>query len=140
MSMQERGGATMHDAFSDHACKVIARMAKEVACEAFSVSHSALHNQQRGDNRLALARQTAMYLAHVVGQLTLNEVATLFRRDRSTVSHACMNIEDRRDSPVFDVQVEYMEKRLRARINMFRQQSAAKAPPIPEKKSISSLG
>ena len=57
-----------------------------------------------------------MYLAHVVGQLTLNEVSEHFRRDRSTVSHACINVEDSRDSPVFEMQLDYMEHRLRERI------------------------
>lgn len=128
-----------HDAFSNYACKVIARMAKEIACEAYGVSHCALHGNQRGDSRLALARQTAMYLAHVVGQLTLNETATLFKRDRSTVSHACMNIEDRRDSPVFDLQIEYMEKRLRGRLDAYRRDRLPNPPSIPERKSLSSL-
>ena len=41
---------------------------------------------------------------------------SVFRRDRTTVSHACVNIEDRRDSPLFDLQLDYMEKRLRERI------------------------
>ena len=124
-----------HDAFSDNAFKVIGRMAKEIACEAFGVAHIELHGNQRGNSRLSLARQTGMYLAHVVGQLTLNETASLFRRDRSTVSHACINIEDRRDSPVFDLQIEYMEKRLRERIDAFRRDRLSKTPPVPERKS-----
>jgi len=128
-----------HDAFSEYACKVIARMAKEVACESYGLSHGEFHGARRGDSRLSLARQTAMYLAHVVGQLTLNETATFFKRDRSTVSHACMNIEDRRDSPVFDLQLEYMEKRLRARIDSFRRERLPACPRVPEQKSVSSL-
>lgn len=104
------------DRFSRMACKIVARMAKEVVCEAFGVPHAELIARDRRDARVSSARQASMYLAHVVGQLTLNETAECFQRDRSTVSHACISVEDRRDSPVFDLQMDYMEKRLRARI------------------------
>ena len=104
------------DRFSHMACKVIARMAKEVVCEAFGVPHADLIVRDRRDAKLSAARQSAVYLAHVVGQLTLNEAAACFQRDRSTISHACISVEDRRDSPVFDLQMDYMEKRLRERI------------------------
>lgn len=124
------------DFFSLGAQKIIARMAREIVCEAFGISHAALHAGPRGDVQLALARQTAMYLAHVVGQLTLHEIADIFNRDRSTVSHACNNIEDRRDSPVFNLQVEFMEKRLRARINRFRRDVlSVKAERLTERKA-----
>ena len=104
------------DRFSQTACKIIARMAKEVVCEAYGVPHTDLIVRDRRDARLSAARQSAVYLAHVAGQLTLNETAACFQRDRSTISHACINVEDRRDSPVFDMQMDYMEERLRERI------------------------
>ncbi len=104
------------DRFSRAACRIIARMSKEIVCEAYGISHAALQARDRGGAQLALSRQTAMYLAHVAGQLTLNEVAEHFARNRTTVSHACINIEDRRDSPIFDLQLNYMERKLRARI------------------------
>ncbi|MEM8771793.1 MAG: helix-turn-helix domain-containing protein [Pseudomonadota bacterium] len=107
-------------AFSKRTCRVIVRLAAEIVCEAHGVPHAALLNQKRGDSQISLARQIAMYLAHVVGQLTLNEVAECFQRNRATVSHSCTNIEDRRDSPIFDLELEYMEKRLRERIRDFR--------------------
>ena len=108
------------DAFSEKACRVVARLAKEVVCEAHGLPHAALLDEPRGASHLALARQSAMYLAHVVGQLTLSEVAMHFKKSRTTVSHACINVEDRRDSPIFDLQIEFMEKRLRQRINEVR--------------------
>lgn len=114
------------DAFSKHAQETIARLAVEVVCEAFGLASVDLRGRDRGDNRLCLARQTAMYLAHVVGQLTLSEVAENFGRARTTASHACMNIEDRRDSPVFDAQLEYMEKRLGERIDAWRRAALAR--------------
>lgn len=107
----------LKDRYSPLACRLIARMAKEVVSEAFGLPHASLLARTRGDALQALGRQCAMYLTHVIGQLTLYEVAAAFSRDRSTVSHACINIEDRRDNPVFDLQLGYMEKRLRERIN-----------------------
>ncbi len=104
------------DRFSGAACRLIARMAKEIVCEAYSIPHAELMAPDRRGAALAKARQTAMYLAHVVGQLTLYEVSEHFGRDRSTVSHACINVEDSRDSPVVEMQLEYMERRLRERI------------------------
>ncbi len=104
------------DRFSETACRLIARMAKEIVCEAYSVPHAELMAPERRSAAHARARQVAMYLAHVVGQLTLNEVSEHFGRDRSTVSHACVNVEDSRDSPVIELQLDYMERRLRARI------------------------
>jgi chromosomal replication initiation ATPase DnaA len=102
--------------FSRNGIRLTARMAKEVVCEAFGIPHAELMAPDRGGVAHAQARQIAMYLSHVVGQLTLNEVANEFGRERSTVSHACINIEDSRDSPILELQIDYMEQRLRARL------------------------
>jgi predicted nucleic acid-binding Zn ribbon protein len=66
--------------------------------------------------RASFARQLAMYLSHVGGKLSLGEVAIEFERDRTTVAHACHAIEDRRDCPVFDAQIDYLEVALAERI------------------------
>lgn len=123
------------------ACKVIARMAKEIVCEAFGVPHAELIIRDRRDSRLSLARQTSIYLAHVVGQLTLNEAAACFGRDRSTISRACINIEDRRDSPVFDMQMDYMERRLRDRIGAAEEAGLFRtAAMMRERKAVCASG
>jgi chromosomal replication initiation ATPase DnaA len=51
---------------------------------------------------VALARQTAMYLARVVHGLSLRDIALAFGRDPRTVAYACRRIEERRDDPAFD--------------------------------------
>lgn len=56
----------------------------------------------RGPAANAFRRQVAIYLAHVDLGLPYKVLADLFRRDRTTVSHACAVIEDRRDHPAFD--------------------------------------
>lgn len=62
----------------------------------------------------ARARQLAMYLAHVVFGASLAEIGIAFGRDRTTVSHACGLIEDLRDDPAFDAELERLEQVLLA--------------------------
>lgn len=88
----------------------------------FGVGLYELAELARGNARVALARQTAMYLAHTVGQLTLTEVGEMFGRDRTTVAHACSVVEDRRDDPNFDRALEVME---RAVVRLLKRRPAA---------------
>lgn len=118
---------------------VIARMAKEVACHSYGVSLAALNGRDKKPIDVVLARQCAMYLAHIVGQLTLAEVSQVFERDRSTIGHACNNVEDRRDSPIFDMQLDYMEKLLRERIEAAERQGLFAAHAPKERKSAALL-
>jgi hypothetical protein len=75
----------------------------------FGVPRAHLSAPSRGKAPVALARQAAMYLAHVSCGLSLTDVGLIFARDRTTVAHACAVIEDRRDDPVFDHALELME-------------------------------
>lgn len=85
-------------------------MSLEIAMErVFGVEADELHKTSRGKARTALARQTAMYLAHVSCGLNLTEVGQLFERDRTTVAHACAVIEDKRDEKTFDRALELLE-------------------------------
>jgi len=77
--------------------------------DVFGVPQADLSRQSRGKAPVALARQVAMYLAHVACRLSLTDVGQIFARDRTTVAHACAVIEDRRDDPVFDRTLELME-------------------------------
>lgn len=79
----------------------------------FEVEVDMLLQPNRGRARVALARQVAMYLAHVGCELSLTAVGRLFGRDRSTVAHACKRIEDERDRPQFDCAVAMMERTVR---------------------------
>lgn len=60
--------------------------------------------QLRRDRRRAAChvRQIAMYICHVVLQLSLTDIGTAFGRDRTTVGHACNVVEDRRDDKAYD--------------------------------------
>lgn len=79
------------------------------------VSTRQLLSPSRGGADVALARQLAMYLMHVVlGRLYL-DVGRFYGRDRTTVSYACALIEDMRDDPEFDAEVSRLERRLTMR-------------------------
>ncbi|MDQ0319577.1 hypothetical protein QO002_001715 [Pararhizobium capsulatum DSM 1112] len=60
--------------------------------------------QLRRDRRRASChiRQIAMYICHVVLQLSLTDIGIAFGRDRTTVGHACNVVEDRRDDKAYD--------------------------------------
>jgi chromosomal replication initiation ATPase DnaA len=57
----------------------------------------------------AFARQSAMYLAHVVFGLSFTEIGRGFDRDRTTAAHACRLVEDRRDDPAVDSVMSSLE-------------------------------
>lgn len=75
----------------------------------FGIAGRDLRRTTRGRAKVALARQVAMYLAHVGCGLSLTETGRLFERDRTTVAHACGVIEDRRDDPLFDRVLDLLE-------------------------------
>lgn len=68
-----------------------------------------LQSHARSSAKIALARQTAMYLAHTKFGISYGEVGNFFHRDRSTVAHACRLVEDRRDNCEFDRSLSRME-------------------------------
>lgn len=87
----------------------VRRLIEAAIGDVFGVARADLGRQSRGKAPVALARQAAMYLAHVSCGLNLTDVGRIFARDRTTVAHACAVIEDRRDDPVFDRALELME-------------------------------
>ena len=72
------------------------------AAAAFAVPVGEIGAASRRSSSVALARQSAMYLAHVAFGLSLSEVGRGFRRDRTTAAHACRLIEQRREDPAVD--------------------------------------
>jgi len=90
--------------------------ALNIAAEACGVSIRDLSSRSRSRAKVAFARQMAMYLCHVVGRMSIKAVSEEFGRDRTTIAHACNTIEDRRDSPIFDKQIEFLESEMRNRV------------------------
>ena len=77
--------------------------------QVFGIAGDDLRRATRGRAKVALARQVAMYLAHVGCGMSLTDTGRLFERDRTTVAHACGIIEDRRDDPLFDRALDLLE-------------------------------
>ena len=90
------------------------RPISQAVAHVFGVDIAGIEHGTRGRADVALARQTAMYLAHVSCGMSMTAVGRLFSRDRTTVAHACAMIEDRRDDPVFDRALELLEMVVRA--------------------------
>lgn len=93
--------------------KPCCQLAVAVAAADAGVSVEALLSHSRSTAPVALARQLAMYLAHVGLGLPQAMVAMAFGRDRSTVAHACRRIEELRDAAPFDQKVSRLEACLR---------------------------
>lgn len=89
-------------------------LAANVVSYALGVPAETIVDDARGNAQTAFARQLAMYLCHVVFELSLSRVAAAFGRDRSTVAHACHAVEDRRDADHFDLWVGSLEAMMRA--------------------------
>lgn len=80
-----------------------------VVCTAFGIKRSQVFAQSRSIAPIARARQTAFYLAHIIGQKTYIEIGEHFGRDRTTVAHGCSVIEDLRDDGIFDCLLTHLE-------------------------------
>lgn len=104
----------MTNSLSRERDRAAAHMAMQAASYATGVSMADIALQTRGAAKAAAARQLAMYLTHVGFEMSLARVALAFGRDRSTVSHACHTVEDRRDDPAFDACVSALEEMLQA--------------------------
>jgi len=89
--------------------RIARRVVERAVAIAFEVPLRELRATTRRKARTAFARQVAMYLVHVAYGLTLTQVGSLFGRDRTTVAHACIIIEDRRDDLAFDVLLDDLE-------------------------------
>lgn len=93
--------------------KPCCHLAVAVAAADAGMTVEALLSHSRSTAPVALARQLAMYLAHVGLGLPQAAVAAAFGRDRSTVAHACRRIEELRDAAAFDQKVGRLEACLR---------------------------
>jgi hypothetical protein len=88
------------------------RFAEALVSAALGTGVAALRASGRGSAAEASARQVAMYLAHVNLGLNLSQVGANFRRDRTTVAHACSCVEDHRDDPRFERMISCLEAAL----------------------------
>jgi chromosomal replication initiation ATPase DnaA len=92
---------------------------ENVVSACFHIKRDDLRSPLRGNARVAMCRQIAMYLSHIVWGMSLTRVGQMFCRDRSTVSYACRLIEDQRDDPGFDALMSSLEYALSSEKHSF---------------------
>lgn len=85
-------------------------LAAAAVASAYRVPRHDLHAPSRCRAPVAHARQAAIYLAHVTFGVDVTALAHAFRRDRTTVRHACKRIEDARDDRGIDLRLAYLEQ------------------------------
>lgn len=106
----ERAAPALRPAAADAArCQ----LAMQLAAHRFDASRAMMLAHGRGSRRASVARQVAIYLAHVTLGVPIGPTARQFRRHRSTAAFACHQVEDRRDEPAFDVAVADLELAIR---------------------------
>lgn len=81
----------------------------ELVSNFFGVSVESLQGRTRGIAPICQARQICMYLLHTSLSISYPEIGQLFRRDRTTISHACMVVEDLRDDCDIDLNLTRLE-------------------------------
>ncbi|WP_296817653.1 helix-turn-helix domain-containing protein [Brevundimonas sp.] len=90
-----------------------ASLIADLVALATGVSVADITARTKRGRRAVRARRTCMYLAYVSYQWPLERVAAAFGRDRTTVGQACRDIEDLRDDPAFDAELDRLEACLR---------------------------
>lgn len=84
----------------------------ELVSRTYRLPRSALYAQTRCRKSVAFARQVAMYLSHVSLSYPLKDIAAHYRRDRTTVAHACRTVEDRREAEDIELTICSLESAL----------------------------
>ncbi len=84
-------------------------LVRQLSAHMFQIPVEELDAATRRNPDVALARQSAMYVCHVMLRLSFSEIGQHFGRDRTTVAHACKVVEDHRDDQVFDELVGRIE-------------------------------
>ncbi|MEL7273050.1 MAG: helix-turn-helix domain-containing protein [Pseudomonadota bacterium] len=94
-----------HENYRDRVCDLCERTVAVM----LDVPLKSLRQKTRSTADIALARQVAMYLCHTTFSLLLTEVGLHFKRDRTTVAHACALVEEKRDDLAFDTLICQLE-------------------------------
>jgi chromosomal replication initiation ATPase DnaA len=90
-----------------------AGLAQALAAYAYGVAVTDVCAAARGNSKVALARQVAMYLCHTVFRLDAKELAETFGRDDSTARYALQQVSDMRNDTEFNRTIVYLESTLR---------------------------
>lgn len=108
--------------------KLLATFVNQMAASAFELTSERLLRVDRGNARATRARQISIYLMHTVLSFPLIKIARIYKKDRTTIGHACRVIEDLRDNPAFDDRILELEETVQTVLKL--------ASYIPEKASL----
>lgn len=86
------------------------RIVRQIVLEAVGLASEPPVHRRDSRRHICHVRQIAMYVCHVVLQLSLSDIGAAFGRDRTTAGHACNVVEDRRDDAAFDDFVATIER------------------------------
>ncbi|WP_371877960.1 helix-turn-helix domain-containing protein [Shinella zoogloeoides] len=89
---------------------IACRIVRQLTLEMMAMASDRPLWRRDGRRSTCHVRQIAMYVSHVVLGLSLSDIGAAFGRDRTTVSHACNVVEDRRDDASFDAFVSTIER------------------------------
>lgn len=103
------------------------RLASDLVAEILDTNPYLVRARPRGSRRLAVARQLAIHLVHVVAGKNHEEVAQAFGRNRSTASHHFETVEDLRDVREFDEFMELLEERYAMQLRYAAMPSAVRS-------------
>jgi chromosomal replication initiation ATPase DnaA len=91
-----------------------ASLALFIVAQLYGVPLDEIRGPTRGRPLVARARQIAIHIARVVFTMSHRELAQEFRRDTSTIRHACDRIEAmREDSMAFEASMRWHETLVR---------------------------
>ena len=88
-------------------------IAQALVAHVYGIDVKDMRSTKRSNPRAALARQIAMYLSHIVLQMSFTQIGTAFGRNRSTACHALHHVESLRDDPELDRTLVQLETLLR---------------------------
>ena len=97
--------------------RAVGELTAQLIAAAAGLTPDALRGRDR-DLRAGRARQIAFYLVHIGLGWPLDRTGRLFSRQRSTISHACRQVEDRRDDAALDRQLGRLEAVLRDAVTL----------------------
>lgn len=79
----------------------------------FGVDVAAITRGGRNAAWPVLSRQVCLYLAHVEMGFSLSAIAAAFGRDRSGIAHSIEQVEELRDTPIFEVVMQQLSQSMR---------------------------
>src|ERR1700748_655074 len=89
---------------------VVCNRALSLTASVYDVSVAEIVRPTQGSPQASTARHVAIYLAHLIlDALSLEDLAELFGRTKSTALHAVRRVEEMRDDPKIDQTLTWLE-------------------------------